>query len=282
MLVRLETALLRQIGSRFLPPEQRRRHAHLHFHDAGHGYDLFGLNPDWIAFGHVLVRPLYERYFRVVSHDAHHLPAEGAAILAANHSGMLPIDAAMLYLDVLRHTDPPRVPRPIVDLFVPLLPIVNTVFARVGAVSGTRANVEALLDAGELLMIFPEGTAGIGKGFARRYQLQRWTVGHAELALRHRTPVVPVGIVGAEEAWPQVARIEAHPFGAPWIPIPATPLPLPARFHVYYGEPLFLHEGRPPDAADDPHAVKEAAETVKKAVVALLARGLEERRSVFG
>ncbi|RMG17632.1 MAG: acyltransferase family protein [Deltaproteobacteria bacterium] len=277
----IETEIVRRLGSLLLSPRERRRHARLAFHDAGHGYDLFGENPDWIAFGHALVRPLYEHYFRVVNHGAENLPGEGGAILAANHSGMLPIDAAMLYLDVLRSTEPPRAPRPIVDLFVPLLPVVNTLFARVGAVSGTRANVEALLEAGELLMIFPEGTKGIGKGWQRRYQLQRWTVGHAEMALRHQVPVVPVAIIGAEEAWPQIARIDAHPFGAPWIPVPATPLPLPARFHIYYGAPLDLHADLPPEAADDPAAVEAAAARVKEAVAGLIARGLAERQGVF-
>ena len=96
-------------------------------------------------------------------------------------------------------------------------------------------------------MIFPEGTPGIGKPFSDRYQLQEWRVGHCELAIRYRAPVVPVGIVGAEEQMPQLARIpmpKASP--VPYLPVPATPLPLPVRYHIHFGEPMHF-QGSPHD-----------------------------------
>ena len=102
-------ALTRLIGS----DDHRARAAHLSFADAGHGYDAFGMHPDFIAFGDALVSFLYERWFRVKSYDAHHVPSHGPAILAANHSGTLPLDGMMLWADVLRHTHPPRAPRPV-------------------------------------------------------------------------------------------------------------------------------------------------------------------------
>jgi 1-acyl-sn-glycerol-3-phosphate acyltransferase len=249
--------------------------------DAGHGYDRFGLEPRAVARAVALARPLYERYFRVTSHGAHHIPCRGAAILAANHSGMLPIDAAMLYLDVLRHTDPPRVPRAVADLFVARLPFLGTAFARLGVVGGARANVHHLLAAGELLEVFPEGTKGIGKPFRDRYQLTTWRVGHAELALRHQAPVIPVAIIGAEEQWLQVARLPLHPFGAPFLPVPLNLLPFPVNYHIHYGPPLALHQRWPAEAADDPDIVAEAAHEVRDAVADLVAEGLAARRGVF-
>ena len=88
------------------------------FCDAGHGFDSFGLHPPALAKIVSLAGPLYERYFRVESDGISAIPARGPAILVANHAGVLPIDAAMLCLDVLRRTDPPRIPRPIADRFV--------------------------------------------------------------------------------------------------------------------------------------------------------------------
>ncbi len=250
--------------------------------DEGHGYDLFGMSARGVEAGLALCRPLYERYFRVDSHGAENIPATGAAILAANHSGLLPLDAMMVYADVLRHTQPPRVPRPIADLFVARLPFVGTTFARSGVTSGARANVKRLLAQGQLLLIFPEGTPGIGKGLSRRYQLQDWRVGHAELALRYRAPVVPVAIIGAEEQWPQLARLDRlHPFGAPFLPLPLTPLPLPVRNHIHYGPPLRLHELFAPEQADDPVTVERAAALVKAEVERLIAEGLAARRGLF-
>jgi len=164
---------------------------------------------------------------------------------------------------------------------VPVLPFVSTFFARVGVVSGTRGNVRALLERGELLMIFPEGTPGIGKAFAQRYQLQNWRVGHAELAIRHQVPIVPVGIVGAEEQMPQIARLPIKLFGAPYFPITATLVPLPVRYRIYYGEPIDVAGQWDSEAADSPDEVSRLAAQVKAAVQSLLARGLRERTGVF-
>ena len=271
----------KRIVLRALPDTLRERLSRMAVIDAGHGYDVFGANPHWVENALAATNWLYEHYFRVLSFDADRLPTSGPAILASNHSGSLPFDGVMLYSDVVRQTDPPRLPRPIADRFVPVLPFVSTFFARVGVVSGTRGNVRALLERGELLMIFPEGTPGIGKAFAQRYQLQNWRVGHAELAIRHQVPIVPVGIVGAEEQMPQIARLPIKLFGAPYFPITATLVPLPVRYRIYYGEPIDVAGQWDSEAADSPDEVSRLAAQVKAAVQSLLARGLRERTGVF-
>src|SRR4051812_13368645 len=81
------------------------------FHDAGHGYDVFGLDPRLLASAVDVAAPLYERYFRVRSEGVHAVPASGPVIVIANHGGALPLDAALLCLDLLRRTEPPRIPR---------------------------------------------------------------------------------------------------------------------------------------------------------------------------
>ena len=268
----------RAIGGRAV----RDRAERLCFADAGHGYDRFGMHPDYVALGESLAGPAYDHYFRVQSYGAHHIPASGPAILAGNHSGTLPLDGAMLFVDVLRHTHPPRAARPVADYFVLTLPVVATLFARSGVVSGSRGNARALLEAGELLMIFPEGVPGIGKPFSERYRLQTWTRGHCELAIRHSAPVIPVGIVGAEEQMPQIARIPVpRGWAIPYIPVPATPVPLPVRYHIHYGEPLPFHLEYRPEQADDPDIVAEAATRVSVEVERLIARGLAARKGIF-
>lgn len=254
----------------------------LEWHDAGHGYDRLGMHPEWVRASVAAARPFYDLYFRVTSHGIANVPREGPVIVAANHSGMLPFDGAMLYADLVRNLDPPRVPRLVADTFVPMLPFVFTLFSRVGVVAGNRATVQRLLDDGELLVVFPEGTPGIGKPFRERYHLQEWRVGHAELALAHRAPVVPVAIIGAEEQWPQLGRLDSFKlFGAPYLPIPATPIPLPVHYHIWYGEPIRLHELCAPEAVDDPRIAEEAAAIVEAAVQKLIAEGLNDRKGVF-
>lgn len=271
-----------RIARALLPAGQRARLERLPFHDAGHGWDRLGLHPDSVTTGAAWTRFFYDVWFRVESRGAGRVPASGPAMLAANHAGLLPLDGMMLWADVLRHTDPPRVLRIVADTFVPRLPFVSTVFSRSGVVGGTRANVDRLLEDGELLGFFPEGVPGIAKPFSERYRLRPFRVGHAELAIQHGAPIVPVAIIGSEEQWPELARIESfHLWGAPYLPIPATPLPLPVRYRIRYGEPIDPRARWSQDQADDPTAAGALAREVQRAVQALVDEGLRERKGLF-
>ena len=164
-------SLARAVTGRVLTPEQRRTVEAVRVDDAGHGWDRFGLSTAGLGVALSTVRYLYDGYFRVQSFGAHHIPASGPTIVAANHSGTLPIDGLMLWADILLNSDPPRAPRPVADYFVPGLPFVNILFSRGGMISGSRGNVHAALEAGELLVVFPEGVAGIVKSWSERYRL---------------------------------------------------------------------------------------------------------------
>jgi 1-acyl-sn-glycerol-3-phosphate acyltransferase len=249
------------------------------FHDAGHGFDVFGLHPPTVASVVSMSSPLYERYFRVESDGIAHVPGSGPTIIVANHGGTLPVDAAMLCLDLLRKTSPPRLPRPISDRFVPKLPIISTLFARFGAVAGTAVNVRRLLADGELLVIWPEGVSGMAKRFRDRYQLQRWNVGFAEHAIRHGATVIPTAVIGPEESWPLAAKLRTHAFGAPYLPVPAVPLPLPAHYRIQYGPPMKFVTAA--GDADNPEIVRTAADHVRHAVQQLLEDARDARRGIF-
>lgn len=247
------------------------------FHDEGHGFDVFGLHPPTLRRTLDLGGRLCDRYFRTRSYGVENIPRDGPAILVANHGGALPIDAALVVLDVDRATG--RIVRPIGDRFIPWLPLISTWFARTGAVVGTRANVDRLLSRGDLIAIWPEGAAGIAKPARERYQMKNWQVGHAQLAIRHRAPVIPVAVLGSEESWPVLGRITRfHGFGAPFLPVPAVPFPLPLRHHIHYGAPIALHDGLDPDAAEDPCVIAHAATRVRLALAELL-RGARQGRA---
>ncbi len=271
------------LASASLTEDERARLSALHFHDAGHGYDDFGMHPDFVMLGASLGMKLYKSYFRVKSYDAHHIPATGPGILAGNHSGSMPMDGAMLWMDVIHQTNPPRVARPIADYFVSTLPFVGTFFARGGVISGSRGNVRKLLESGELLMIFPEGTPGIVKPWKEKYQLRPFRHGHAEMAIRYQAPIIPVGFVGPEEQLPLLAtsRRLGKPLDIPLMPIPAVPVPLPVRYHIHYGAPIHVEREFSPDEADDPEVVASVAERVRAAVDGLLQKGLKQRKGVF-
>ncbi|RME76213.1 MAG: acyltransferase family protein [Planctomycetota bacterium] len=276
----MRPTVARTIARLGLEPHERERLSGLRYRDAGHGYDPFGMHPDWVAAGYALLKPLYRHYFRVRSVDVERVPERGPVIVVANHSGTLPFDGAMLWADLVHARL--RVPRPVADHFVPGLPLVSELYQRCGVVGGARRNVQALLEAGELLLIFPEGVPGIGKPFSQRYTLQTWRRGHAELAIRHRAAVVPAAVIGAEEQMPQIGRLEGLSlFGIPYVPITLSPVPLPVRYHLYYGDPIPLGALYSREQADDPEVVAEAAERTRAGVEALIARGLRERRGIF-
>ena len=279
----LSPSQMERLAEKLLSPEMKEKLADFHFEDAGHGYDAFGLHPAAIQLGIGLCAWVYENYFRVISEGSEHIPSYGPAILAANHSGNLPIDGAMMWNDVLRNTNPPRVARGIADHFVPALPFIGTLFTRAGMVGGSAGNVRALLDQGDLLMIFPEGVPGIIKPWELRYQLQKFRVGHAQLAIQHSCPIIPVGIVGAEEQLPSIfsSKTLGKMLGISAVPIPMVPVPLPVRYRIYYGEPIPIQERYSPEEADDPDILALVAKEVKGCVHDLIQKGLKERVGIF-
>jgi 1-acyl-sn-glycerol-3-phosphate acyltransferase len=100
------------------------------------------------------------------------------------------------------------------------------------------------------------------------------------MALRHGAAIVPVAIVGSEESWPVLARLRTlHPFGAPYLPVPALPLPLPLRYQLHYGEPIRLTDKPDPATADDPAAVRDAADRVRRELELLLREALALRKA---
>jgi 1-acyl-sn-glycerol-3-phosphate acyltransferase len=245
-------------------------------------YDHFGLSAGAIRSAFPLLYALYRLYFRVHSEGHQHIPADGAAVLVANHGGLLPFDGAMAAVDIFLHTDPPRLARAIVDRWAGTLPFVNVFFARVGQVIGTHENFTALLDEGKLVLTFPEGMDGIRKPINQRYQLQHFHVGFIEHALRAQAPIVPFAVLGSDDQAPILYDVKplARWLGLPVAPItPTFPwfgplglLPYPVNYRIVYGEPMRLHEQFEPDAAEDARLVRDLSAQVRRTVQKLVDR----------
>jgi len=245
-------------------------------------YDHFGLSAAAVRSAFPALYALYRLYFRVRSEGHQHIPADGAAVLVANHGGLLPFDGAMAAVDIFLHTDPPRLARAIVDRWAGTLPFVNVFFARVGQVIGTRENFTALLDEGKLVLTFPEGMDGIRKPINQRYQLQHFHVGFIEHALRAQAPIVPFAVLGSDDQAPILYDVKplARLLGLPVAPItPTFPwfgplglLPYPVGYRIVYGEPMRLHEQFGPDAAEDASLVDDLSAQVRRTVQKLVDR----------
>lgn len=271
------------LGDRLLGDELRRRLASIaHLATGEVPYDRFGFSPTATRRALPWFLALYRYYFRVRSEGHANVPVDGPAVLVGNHGGLLPFDAAMAVIDVVLHTDPPRLPRTIVDRWAGALPWVNVFYARVGQVVGTRENFADLLDEGQLVMCFPEGMAGVRKPVSQRYRLQNFRVGFVEQALRAQAPIVPVAFIGSDDQTPILYDVKplAKRLGLPVVPItPTFPLlgplgllPYPVSYRIVYGEPLRFHERFGPEGAGDARLVRYLANQVRRAVQLLIDR----------
>jgi 1-acyl-sn-glycerol-3-phosphate acyltransferase len=270
---------------RLMGPQERQRLAALsHLAEGEASYDRFGFAPHVMRRAFPIFYAIYRFYFRVESRGHENLPAEGPGIVACNHAGMLPFDAAMLVVDAVLHTDPPRLFRAVVDRWAGSLPWVNIFYARVGQVVGTRENFADLLDDGQLLLVFPEGMEGVRKPITQRYRLQQFRVGFVEQALRAGAPIIPAAVIGSDDQAPILYDIKplARLLGLPMAPItPTFPwlgplglLPYPVRYRVVYGEPLNFHERFGPEEAEDPRLVRYLSKQVRAAVQLLVDRNI--------
>lgn len=137
--------------------------------------------------------------FQVTVVGAHLVPAEGAVLLAGNHTGF--VDGPLLFA---------LAPRPTAFLakaelfFGPF----DRLFRAMGEIpvhrgtpdrTALKAGLEHLAGGGAL-GVFPEGTRGSGT-------FDQIAEGLAYLAVRSGAPVVPVAVFGTSEAWQKGASI---------------------------------------------------------------------------
>jgi 1-acyl-sn-glycerol-3-phosphate acyltransferase len=255
--------------------------------------DDFGFDPD--LTDHVLLpplRPLYEKWFRVETRGLDNVPDTGGALIVANHSGTIPVDALMTSLALLDHHPAHRHVRLLAADLVFTMPIVAPLARKGGNTLACNADAERLLNSGELVGVFPEGFKGIGKPFSERYKLQRFgRGGFVSAALRTGTPIIPCSIVGAEEIYPMVgnAKTLARLLGMPYLPVtpffpwlgPLGAIPLPSKWIIEFGEPIETADLGGPAAAEDPMLVFNLTDQVRETIQSTLYTLLMQRRSVF-
>ena len=82
------------------------------------------------------------------------------------------------------------------------VPLWRDLLTRFGTVDGTRENCEALMRAGEPILVFPGGAREVFKHKGEQYHLiWKNRTGFAALAIAHGYPIVPFAAVGAEDCY---------------------------------------------------------------------------------
>lgn len=253
--------------------------------------DEWGRSERMRALARKAYDPVYRRWFRVEWEGLEKIPADGGALLVANHAAAIPSDAP-----VIMHGIETELQRPVYGLADHLfksLPVIGTLWSRGGGVAAHPDNAYRLLrEQGQLALVFPEGTKGPGKNFTERYQLRRFgRGGFVEIAMRAGVPVIPIAVVGAEESMPTLYNMSrlAKVAGLPYFPITANMLafgPLgavtyfPAKFKLRVLDPVHFDV-----AADQPRYSKsrimDESEAIRDKIQQALYDMLRKRRSVW-
>jgi 1-acyl-sn-glycerol-3-phosphate acyltransferase len=235
----------------------------------------------WLGY----VRSTLWPYFRPQVLGAEHLP-KGRALIIGCHSGVIPYDAACTLVAI--HDATGRFSRAIGDNLFGQIGFVQDFLRRQGAVVGRPEVVERLLRGGHYVLVFPGGA----RDMERPYLTQRYRVlphrgyapghgGYIKIALRARAPIVPLAVVGAEEAHVMLANLPpvARVLGVPLFPWLLFPLPLPVKLYIRFGPPIVL----PGTAADanDQQKVDQLNKMVRRRVQQLIDDTVRRRRGII-
>jgi 1-acyl-sn-glycerol-3-phosphate acyltransferase len=267
----------------------RERFATLGMHARSGAVDEFGMDEEALRTARPLLDLLFDRYWRVAVDGVERVPDRGPFLLVANAAGILPYDALMIAHAVERARG--ARPRFAVADWLIGLPFVQPRLARLGGVRACTENVERLLAAGHGVALFPEGLRGSAKPFRDRYRLARFGRGGVvRLAIERGVPLVPVGVVGAEEIHPILykAAAPARALGLPFLPVtPTFPwlgaigvLPLPSQWMIRFGEPI-SYADLGPDAARDALLLSRLTEELRARIQSLVDAGLRARGSAW-
>jgi 1-acyl-sn-glycerol-3-phosphate acyltransferase len=236
---------------------------------------------------------LYHYWFRVNVEGIDHVPPTGGALLVSNHAGALPPDAAMIAKAIKEEHSRPRPLHLTVEHFFKGYPGLSMLVNKLGGVPAHPANVHRLLhDEQQLVLVFPEGRKGTEKLYKDRYRLRRFgRGGFVEAAMRAGAPIVPIAVIGAEEAMPTFAQVGLLRRLTGLIYFPVTPLfphfgpllgaaYLPAKFRIRFLDPIPTDQwGERP--WDDKGLVQTVAEDVRARIQDELVDMVSHRRSVW-
>lgn len=254
-------------------------------------YDMENL-PDQVVSGMApvyqkildrILDPIYREWFRTQVIGSENIPAEGGALIVGNHAGAFAIDALMVV-----HALEKNSMRSLHLLGADFLfqdPL-REFMSQLNVHPATFDSANELLQAGHLVGVWPEGVNGVGKTIEHRYQLQGFgRAGFARLAALNRVPIIPTAVIGSEEAYPLVARVEGllDWAGFPYLPVTPTfpalgPLgliPFPSKWTISFGAPIA------PPKSDSPIDAFECSDHVRSELTQRIRELLSQRSSIF-
>jgi 1-acyl-sn-glycerol-3-phosphate acyltransferase len=253
--------------------------------------DTFGLDRELVELVQPFAGFLYHTWWRVTSEGLEHVPADGRALLVANHAGLLPWDGAMIATAIFEEHHTPRMARVLHDRWMDSAPLLAPLLTALGQTPATPENARLLLESDQLACVFPEGTVGAGKPFSQRYRLADFGRGeYIQAAIRTGAPIIPVAVVGVEEAYPNLFNIAplARLFRLPFFPVtplfpwfgPFGAIALPSKWSIVF-HPSIETTAYGPARAEDLTLVTRLNDQVRDTIQETLDQRVRARRSLF-
>ena len=187
-------------------------------------------------------------YFKIEISGLENIPKHNNYIFVANHSGWIAWDAVMCAY-ALRHALPQQLPKVFINELLYELPIVGDLMREEAngatfTISKKEFHEYLKQDVNHLpVAIFPEGEEGNCKPFWKAYQMQKWKRGAYYLAKKLDAPLIPIAIIGNEEAAPVAFQVKAFKkYIGTVFPIPMLPFLLPSRYKLIFGKPVYLEK----------------------------------------
>lgn len=204
---------------------------------------------------------LYEEWWRVQASGLDRLPKEGPALIVGNNNGLVPWPALMLMYALMSRENSRRL-YIVADMDWVDDELIRTTANQLGFVPWSSENLKALLNAGELVAIFPEGVAAINKPFSERYRMRELDWTRLLPAIEEGVRIYPMATIGCDEAIPNILTPEnlkkylglpalpVTPF-YPWLPFPFNFASFPVRWYMSICRPTAYKTVTDRDALED-------------------------------
>lgn len=252
--------------------------------------DEWGRSEHMRSLARRIYGPLYNTWHRVEWEGLEKIPEEGGALLVSNHAGAIPADAPAIMHGI--ETELGRPVYGLADEIFKTMPVIGTMWSRVGGVLAHPDNAYRLLrEQDQLALVFPEGTKGTGKTYSERYQLRRFgRGGYVQIAMRAGVPIIPLAVMGAEEAMPILVKSAplAKLLGIPYFPITANMLALgplgllhlPAKIKIRVLDPVHF-DVEPDQPRYSRSRIMDESEAIRQTIQEALYDMLRTRESVW-
>lgn len=185
-------------------------------------------------------------YFRYQVRGFHQLPQE-TSLLVGNHSALGMAELMCMTAGWWQHFGTRRRVTGMMHDFFIAMPVVGHYYRAIGAVPANRGNAQAALNAGHDVVVFPGGDLDACRPFYEPREVHFGKRrGYIHVALRAGVPIVPMATIGSHYTWPMApgGAFLARALGlkallrSERIPLPMTPMLLPARITTEFLPPI--------------------------------------------